>query len=103
MSQSWKASSAAAMGAALTWRSKSAALNEVAKELCADAAAGLFVFDLVEHVPGLANVTAEKLSRRFDPGCHPGSFPAWAPPAWLQEVPEIYLIVCAIRHYHMVQ
>ena len=54
--------SAAAMGAALTWRSKSAALNEVAKELCADAAAGLFVFDLVEHVPGLANVWADQLS-----------------------------------------
>ena len=54
--------SAAAMGAALTWRSRSAALNEVAKELCADAAAGLFVFDLVEHVPGLANVWADQLS-----------------------------------------
>jgi len=34
----------------------------VAKELCADAAAGLFVFDLVEHVPGLANVWADQLS-----------------------------------------
>ena len=41
--------SAAAMGAALTWRSKSAALNEVAKELCADAAAGLFVSMRIEE------------------------------------------------------
>ena len=46
----------------MTWRSPSAALNEAAKELCADGAAGLFVFDLVEHVPGLANVWADQLS-----------------------------------------
>jgi hypothetical protein len=54
--------SAAAMGAALTWRSPSKKLNEVAKEMAADAAAGLFVLDLVEHVPGLANVWADMLS-----------------------------------------
>ena len=54
--------SAAAMGAALTWRSPSAKLNEVAKELAADAAAGLWMLDVVEHVPGLANVWADRLS-----------------------------------------
>ena len=50
------------MDAALTWRSPSKKLNEVAKEMAADAAAGLFVLDLVEHVPGLANVWADQLS-----------------------------------------
>ena len=54
--------SAAAMGAALTWRSPSPRLNEVAKELAADAAAGLWMLDVVEHVPGLANVWADRLS-----------------------------------------
>ena len=37
--------SAAAMGAALTCRSPAPLLNDVAKELAADAAAGLFVVD----------------------------------------------------------
>ena len=54
--------SAAAMGAALTWRSPSPRLNEIAKELSADAAAGLWMLDVVEHVPGLANVWADRLS-----------------------------------------
>ena len=54
--------SAAAMGAAMSWRSPAPRLNEVAKELCADAAAGLFAVDLVEHVPGIANVWADALS-----------------------------------------
>ena len=54
--------SAAAMGAALTYRSPAPRLNQVAKELCADAAAGLFTVDLVEHVPGIANVWADELS-----------------------------------------
>ena len=54
--------SAAAMGAALTWRSPSPRLNEVAKELAADAAAGLWMLDVVEHVPGIANVWADQLS-----------------------------------------
>ena len=54
--------SAAAMGAALTWRSPSPRLNEVAKELAADAAAGLWMLDVVEHVSGLANVWPDRLS-----------------------------------------
>ena len=37
-------------------------LNEVAKELAADAAAGLWMLDVVEHVPGVANVWADRLS-----------------------------------------
>ena len=59
--------SAAALGAALTWRSPAALLNDVAKEFSADAAAGLFVLDVVEHVRGLANNWADALSHLHVP------------------------------------
>jgi hypothetical protein len=37
-------------------------MNEVAKELCADGAAGMFTFDIIDHVPGLQNCWADTLS-----------------------------------------
>ena len=54
--------SAAAMGAALKFSSSAPRMNEVAKELCADGAAGMFTFDIIDHVPGLQNCWADTLS-----------------------------------------
>ena len=48
-------------------KAKSSNLLLVARELALDLADGTFAPDVVEHVPGVANVIPDVLSRRLDP------------------------------------
>eukprot|EP00959_Pyramimonas_sp_CCMP1952_P397671 8332867-Pyramimonas_sp.AAC.1 len=46
---------------------RSGSLGLIAREVALDVASAVYGPDVVEHVPGLANVAADTLSRRFAP------------------------------------
>ena len=66
--------SALAMVCRMQPHSKS--LGAVAREIALDIADAIYEPQLVEHVPGVANVIADALSRRFDPNAAPFVLPA---------------------------
>ena len=59
------------------------ALGLVARELALDLGECEYFPKVVEHIPGVANDTADSLSRRFDPSKQP-----WSAPFLLKNVPE---------------
>ena len=62
------------------------AMNAVAREYALDAAEGVYEPEVVAHLPGVANATADVLSRRNDPK-YKGS---WAPPAFLARAERVW-------------
>ena len=58
----------AALYAVAKMQPKSKALNIVARELALDLADASYTVDFIQHVAGLANVTADALSRKRQPG-----------------------------------
>ena len=70
----------------LSLRAKGAGPSAIARELALELGDGSFAPDLVEHLPGVSNVEADLLSRRFDPAYQP-----WQLPAAFQGVPETTL------------
>ena len=87
-----RSDSVAALGAAVKLRSSAPSVNAVARELALDLAEGLYELNIVEHIPGIHNELADKLSRYFQPGGSqeaPGplrgvmrSWPAARVPSW---------------------
>ena len=69
-----KSDSLAALRLALRLSSRSRALNKVGMELALDQALSLCELKSLEHVPGLANVSADAVSRIYAP--HPLVLPA---------------------------
>ena len=57
----------AALATVCRMSAKSHSLSVVARELALDIADALYDPVVAEHIPGVANVTAAALSRRFDP------------------------------------
>ena len=47
---------------------KSKALGVIAREVAIDLSCASYAPDFTEHLPGVTNVTADALSRRFQPG-----------------------------------
>lgn len=66
-------------------RSGSPGLGIVAREIAFDVAEAVYTPDLATHIPGIANVAADMLSRRFAP--QKGT-KIWTIPEWLLSVPE---------------
>ena len=68
--------------AALTLMAKmqprSARLGLIAREVSLDVAAGLYAPDVLAHIPGIANVAADSLSRQFE--ARPPTVPASVTP-----------------------
>jgi hypothetical protein len=62
--------------------SHSDGLGLIARELALDIAEAVYGPDVSEHIPGIANVTADTLSRRYEPGFE------WTLPLSLARVPE---------------
>ena len=62
-----KSDSEAALGAALKLGSKTPAMNRIAREIALDRALGLYDLDLTAHLPGVANLWADSLSRLNQP------------------------------------
>ena len=60
-------------------------MNTIAREYALDAAEGVHEPEVVAHLPGVANKTADVLSRRLDPRYSVG----WLPPAALANVPQV--------------
>ena len=56
-------------------KGRGGALNIIARELALDLARSPYFPDTLEHLPGIANVLADSLSRRLDPGKQPWSLP----------------------------
>ena len=46
-------------------RGKGAAMGLIAREYAIDVGNGAYTPDLIDHIPGVANVTADVLSRRY--------------------------------------
>ena len=65
----------------------SGAMNAVAREYALDAAEGAHEPEIVAHLPGVANSTADVLSRRNDPK-YKGS---WKPPSFLAQAVRVHL------------
>ena len=64
--------------------SNSHALGIIAREVALDIAACVYLPDVVEHVPGISNITPDLLSRRYDPA-HQAT---WSVPSCLKHVRE---------------
>ena len=62
------------------------ALALVAKELALDLGQCEYVPHIIEHLPGVANITADALSHRFDPEKQ-----VWSVPPMLQGIPPAQL------------
>ena len=62
--------------------SKSVSLGIIARELALDVAMCEYAPDVAEHVPGIANLLPDALSRRYDPD------KVWTTPDAVQHVPE---------------
>ena len=62
-----------ALTAALKLKAKAPALNAVAREIALDAADNKYQITLLRHIPGVANIIPDALSRQFDP--KPKEFP----------------------------
>ena len=54
-------------------------LGLIAREMALDIAASAYSPDVVEHLPGIGNVAADALSRRYQPG-KPSSLPSYLTP-----------------------
>ena len=80
-----KSDSVSALILVLRMKTSGSATGIIAREIALDIAASCYAPALAEHVPGVANVTADTLSRRFEPGC------TFAVPAVLASVPELRL------------
>ena len=65
-------------------KGKGHALTLIARELALELGRCEYTPDVVEHIPGVANVIADNLSRRYDPAKSVG----WVIPALLRQVPE---------------
>ena len=72
-----------ALSMLLSLRVKGHGPTAVAREVALELADGVFSPNLVAHVPGVANETADALSRRKDPEKSP-----WRLPTVLQGVPR---------------
>jgi hypothetical protein len=62
-----RSDSKAALGMALNLASPSPLMNAVGREIAYDTALGDYQVELVEHTPGVANVSPDFLSRQFSP------------------------------------
>ena len=80
-----KSDSVSALILVLRMKTSGRASGIIAREVALDVAASCYAPALAEHVPGVANVVADALSRRFEPGC------TFAVPRCLLEVPELEL------------
>jgi hypothetical protein len=56
-----------ALTMAANLKSSGRAVNIIAREMALDLAQALYAPDIVEHRPGVTNIAADMLSRRFDP------------------------------------
>ena len=65
---------------------KGSSLGIVAREMALDIASSTFAPDDVAHIPGVANVAADILSRRYTPGVVPKPLPTYLSPE-LEVVP----------------
>lgn len=63
-----RSDSQAALGALLRMRSRDPRTNCVVREMTLDLAEGLYELDVLEHLPGLCNHVADRLSRFYQPG-----------------------------------
>ena len=63
-----KADNLAALTMTATMRAKRGPMSLIAREMALDIAEGLYVPNVVEHIPGVTNVVADLLSRKFQPG-----------------------------------
>ena len=64
-------------------KAKAGCMSTLAREMALDIAEGLYSPNVIEHLPGVTNVIADVLSRRYQPG------KKYAVPAILAEIPEI--------------
>ena len=65
-----RSDSLSALRAMVKMVSRSPALNAIARELALDSVLGLYRVGLATHVPGIANLTADDLSRMWAPDAH---------------------------------
>ena len=70
----------------LSLRARGTGPSVMAREIALELGDGSFAPDLVEHLPGVENVEADELSRRYDPLHQP-----WSLPAVFRGVPETVL------------
>ena len=63
-----RSDSESAIGALVSLSSPVVSVNAVVREIALDLAEGLYRLDLLEHIPGALNVTADALSRVAEPG-----------------------------------
>jgi hypothetical protein len=79
--------------------SNSPALGLIAREMALDVADMVYAPDVAAHIPGIANVVADSLSRRFEA-------PSWRCPELLAEVKEAHpprrdaSFIRTLRHSH---
>ncbi len=59
----------------LALQAKGAGPAAIAREMALELGDGSFAPDLVEHLPGVTNIEADLLSRRYDPAYQPWSVP----------------------------
>ena len=79
-----RSDSVAALTAALKMKAKGVGTAIVASEIAFDNAEGFYEPTIVEHLPGIANDLADKLSRSFKPNVH------YAPLSFFNEAVEEY-------------
>ena len=63
-----KTDNIAALTLVASLRGRSSALNRIGRELALDISEAHYAPTLVSHTPGVTNVIADALSRRFQPG-----------------------------------
>jgi hypothetical protein len=73
-------------------------LGLIARELALDIAESVYAPDVSEHLPGIANMVADALSRKFEVG--PGN---WKLPQFLLNTPEILVPSRDINYYRTLQ
>ena len=78
-----KADNVSALTMVASMKAKSRATNLIARELALDLADGAFRPDFVAHIPGISNIAADALSRKFVPDT------SFQLPWMLQGVPEV--------------
>ncbi len=73
---------------------KTKSLGVIARELALDMADAAYSPDVCEHVPGIANVGADVLSRKFQPDKE-----TWSAPEWLTGVRERRVSLRDDKHF----
>jgi hypothetical protein len=63
-----RADNMAALAMVSCMKAKTGNMSTLAREMALDIAEGLYVPNVVEHIPGVTNVVADLLSRKFQPG-----------------------------------